>query len=56
MVGNFRINPTVSDNKNGIESIVTLRTVESTVANNLFSANTSAFAKRRIKVDLPTLV
>jgi len=55
-VGNLRMNPTVSLNRKGRFSIITLRTVVSNVANNLFSANTSLLANRFIKVDLPTLV
>ena len=52
-VGNLRINPTVSDSKNGKFSIMTLRTVVSNVANNLFSAKTSLLLNKFIKVDLP---
>ena len=55
-VGSLRMKPTVSVNKNGIPSQTTLRTVESTVANNLFSAKTSVLASFCIKVDLPTFV
>ena len=55
-VGNLRINPTVSDSKNGKFSIMTLRTVVSNVANNLFSAKTSLLLNKFIKVDLPTFV
>ena len=54
--GSLRINPTVSDNKNGKFSITTLRTVVSSVANNLFSANTSDLLNVFIIVLLPTLV
>ena len=50
------MNPTVSLSRKGRLSIITLRTVVSSVANNLFSANTSLLANRFINVDLPTLV
>ena len=55
-VGNFRINPTVSASRNGRFSITTFRTVVSSVAKSLFSANTSLFASMFMMVDLPTLV
>ena len=45
-VGNLRINPTVSDSRNGRFSMITLRTVVSNVANSLFSAKTSHFRKQ----------
>ena len=54
--GNFRINPTVSVNRNGRLPITTLRTVVSRVANNLFSAKTSDLANLFISVDFPALV
>ena len=37
-------------------SMITLRTVVSSVAKSLFSANTSVLARRLMSVDLPTLV
>ena len=55
-VGNLRMKPTVSASRNGRLSITTLRTVVSSVANSLFSANTSLFASMFMMVDLPTLV
>src|SRR5690606_33422249 len=55
-VGNFRMKPTVSVNKNGKFPMTTLRTVVSKVANNLFSANTSDLLKTFIRVDFPTFV
>ena len=55
-VGSLRMNPTVSASRNGRFSMTTLRTVVSSVANSLFSANTSLLARRFIVVDLPTLV
>ena len=55
-VGSLRINPTVSAKRKGRFCNTTLRTVVSNVANNLFSANTSLFARMFIIVDLPTLV
>ena len=55
-VGSLRINPTVSLIKNGRFSIIILRTVVSSVANSLFSANTSDLHNKFIKVDFPTLV
>ena len=55
-VGNLRMNPTVSASRKGRLSITILRTVVSSVAKSLFSANTSLFDSRFIMVDLPTLV
>ena len=55
-VGSLRMNPIVSVSRNGRLSIITLRTVVSSVANSLFSANTSDLLSRFISVDLPTLV
>ena len=54
--GSFRINPTVSVKRNGRFSITTFLTVVSKVAKSLFSANTSLFESRFIRVDFPTLV
>ena len=54
--GSLRMKPTVSANRKGKFSIVTLRTVVSRVAKSLFSAKTSLFESRFISVDLPTLV
>ena len=48
--------PTVSESRKGRFSIITLRTVVSSVAKSLFSANTSLLASKFISVDLPTLV
>ena len=50
------MNPTVSVNKKGKLSITTFRTVVSSVANNLFSANTSDLLNKFIIVLFPTLV
>ena len=55
-VGNLRMKPTVSESRNGRLSKTTLRTVVSSVAKSLFSANTSLLLSRFISVDLPTLV
>ena len=52
----MRINPTVSESRKGKFSMVTLRTVVSSVAKSLFSAKTSDLASRFMMVDLPTLV
>lgn len=56
LCGSFRMNPTVSESRNGRLSIVTLRTVVSRVAKSLFSAKTSDLEMRFMSVDLPTLV
>ncbi len=48
--------PTVSESRNGRLSNTTLRTVVSSVAKSLFSANTSLLARRFMSVDLPTFV
>ena len=48
--------PTVSLRRKGTFSITTFLTVVSSVANNLFSANTSDLASRFMMVLLPTLV
>ena len=55
-VGSFLINPTVSLKRNGKFLITVFRTVVSSVANNLFSTNTSLFPTAFIKVDFPTFV
>ena len=55
-VGNFRINPTVSDSKNGKLPTTTFLTVVSSVANNLFSTKTSLLLITFINVDFPTFV
>ena len=54
--GSLRMKPTVSVKRKGRLSITTFLTVVSSVANNLFSANTSDLLIRFIMVDLPTLV
>ena len=55
-VGNFLINPTVSESKKGRFLITTFRTVVSKVAKSLFSTKTSLFPTAFIKVDFPTFV
>ena len=55
-VGSLRMNPTVSARRKGRFSTTTLRTVVSSVAKSLFSANTSLLASIFMMVDLPTLV
>ncbi len=54
--GSFLIKPTVSLRRNGVLSNTTFLVVVSSVANNLFSANTSLLLRIFIIVLFPTLV
>ncbi len=54
--GSLRMNPTVSESRNGRLPTTTFLTVVSRVANSLFSANTSDLLRRFMTVDFPTLV